>query len=218
MTRWQVEGDLDSGLGARYSVLMKAGSAEVGGLVEVVEFDAPRDMAWTNVTGLDQRGRWRLRETDDGATTVTFRLSYQAPGGLLGSLSDRLSAPMVRQNLQQTLTNLKRRVEGGAGVGRARRRAIRRRIDQGSGPEARRCARAARRGSRPASAPGPARAPADGAEPLRRENPAAAYTGSAARYPDEPAVIDEARTVTFKELTSAPIPGARAWRTRRARG
>ena len=37
-------------------------SAEIGGLVEVVEYDEPRDLAWTSVTGIDQRGRWRLRE------------------------------------------------------------------------------------------------------------------------------------------------------------
>ena len=199
MTRWQVEGDLDSGLGARYSVLMKAGSAEVGGLVEVVEFNAPRDMAWTNVTGLDQRGRWRLRETDDGATTVTFRLSYQAPGGLLGSLSDRLSAPMVRQNLQQTLTNLKRRVEGGAGS-----------VDPGGGLSGGGLIQGLVqklddvRVLRDVGLVRPVR-PDRLVRQLMALNrfgatPAAAYTGSAARYPNEPAVIDEARTVTFKEL------------------
>ena len=41
-------------------------------------------MAWTSVTGIDQRGRWRLRETEDGRTRVTLRLAYGAPGGILG--------------------------------------------------------------------------------------------------------------------------------------
>ncbi|MEA2346618.1 MAG: hypothetical protein QOG62_405 [Thermoleophilaceae bacterium] len=199
MTRWQVEGDKESGLGARYSVLMKAGSAEVGGLVEVVEFNAPRDMAWTNITGLDQRGRWRLREDDSGATTVTFRLSYQAPGGLLGSVSDRLSAPMVRQNLQNTLANLKRRVEGGDGS-----------VDPGTGiPGVGFVGGMAQklddvRVLRNVGLIRPVR-PDRLVRQLMALNrfgptPAAAYTGSAARYPDEPAVIDEARTVTFSEL------------------
>ena len=31
-----------------------------------------------------------------------FRLSYQAPGGLLGWLSDQLSAPIVRGNIHHT--------------------------------------------------------------------------------------------------------------------
>ena len=93
---------------------MQVGSAEVGGLVEVVEFDEPGDLSWTNVTGIDQRGRWRLRETSDGRTRVTLRLSYDAPGGVLGMISDRVSAPMVGRNFERTLENLQREFEGGA--------------------------------------------------------------------------------------------------------
>ena len=103
----------EPGLGSRFSMRMRVGSAEVGGLVEVVEFDEPGDLSWTNVTGIDQRGRWRLRETSDGRTRVTLRLSYEAPGGILGMISDRVSAPMVARNLERTLDNLQREVEGG---------------------------------------------------------------------------------------------------------
>ncbi len=99
------------GCGARFSMRMRVGSADVGGLIEIVEFDEPGDMAWTSITGIDQRGRWRLREADDGRTKVTFRLSWDAPGGLLGSLTDRLAAPMVAQNLEQTLQNLRKELE-----------------------------------------------------------------------------------------------------------
>src|SRR5438046_1290682 len=74
ITRFDTEGQKKRGLGARYSMRMRVGSADVGGLVEVVEFDEPADMAWTSITGVDQRGRWRLRETDDGRTRVTLRL------------------------------------------------------------------------------------------------------------------------------------------------
>jgi uncharacterized membrane protein len=111
ITRWEVEGRKKRGCGARYRMLMRVGSAEVGGLVEVVEFEEPGDMAWTSVLGLDQRGRWRLREHGPNRTSVMFRLSYHAPGGLLGWLSDQLSAPMVRGNIQGTLQNLKRQIE-----------------------------------------------------------------------------------------------------------
>ena len=62
VTRWEVDGEQRTGLGARYRMLIRVGSAEVGGLIEVVEFSEPRDMAWSSVTGVDQRGRWRLRE------------------------------------------------------------------------------------------------------------------------------------------------------------
>jgi uncharacterized membrane protein len=111
ITRWEVEGRRKRGCGARYRMLMRVGSAEVGGLVEIVEFEEPGDMAWTSVLGVDQRGRWRLREHGPNRTSVMFRLSYHAPGGLLGWLSDQLSAPMVRNNINHTLENLKRQIE-----------------------------------------------------------------------------------------------------------
>ena len=36
VTRWEVAGDVRTGLGARYRMLFRIGAAEVGGLVEVV--------------------------------------------------------------------------------------------------------------------------------------------------------------------------------------
>src|SRR5262249_16676032 len=103
------------GLGARYQMRMSVGSAQVGSLVEIVEWDPPRDLAWTSVMGIDQRVRWRVREQEDGTTKVTFRLSYQAPGGLLGTISDRVAAPIVRRNLREALEQLKREAEEGDG-------------------------------------------------------------------------------------------------------
>ena len=49
---------------------MRVGSADIGGLIEIVEFDEPADMAWHSITGIDHRVRWRLREADDGRTKV----------------------------------------------------------------------------------------------------------------------------------------------------
>ena len=69
ITRWDVESEQRTGLGARYAMRMKVGSAEIGGLIEVVEFDEPYEIAWTGVTGIDQRGRWRLHERAAAAPT-----------------------------------------------------------------------------------------------------------------------------------------------------
>ena len=48
-----------------------------------------------------------------GTTKVTFRLSYQSPGGVLALLTDRVSSRLVRQDLKRSLERLKRDVEGG---------------------------------------------------------------------------------------------------------
>jgi len=112
ITRWEVVSDKPNGLGARYRILLRVRSAEVGGLVEVVEYSEPRDLAWTSVTGIDQRGRWRLRERPGGRTKVQFRLSYGVAGaGIFGALSERIAAPTVRDHLERTVRQLKRQVE-----------------------------------------------------------------------------------------------------------
>src|SRR4051812_4306667 len=112
MTRWEVEGDDEHGLGARYRMLMRVRSAEVGGLVEVVEWEEPRDIAWSSVTGVDQRGRWRVRRRSSGRTHVEFRSSYGVAGaGLLGWLAEKVASPTVQANLRRSLTQLKRQVE-----------------------------------------------------------------------------------------------------------
>jgi uncharacterized membrane protein len=124
VTRWEVAGDRPAGLGARYRMLFRVGAAEVGGLVEVVEFDAPCDFAWTSVTGLDHRGRWRLREAPGGRTRVELRLSYVVAGaGLSGWLAERVAAPTVSGNVRRTLQQLGRLVEHEQQRAAARRRA-----------------------------------------------------------------------------------------------
>jgi len=112
VTRWEVAGEQVTGLGARYRTLMRVGSAEVGGLVEVVEWDECSDLAWTSVTGIDQRGRWRLRGRPNGPTRVEMRLAYGVAGsGLFGWVAEQVAAPTVRGNLRRSLTQLKRQAE-----------------------------------------------------------------------------------------------------------
>ncbi|MEI7624758.1 MAG: SRPBCC family protein [Actinomycetota bacterium] len=112
ITRWEVQGDQQSGIGARYRMLMRVRSAEIGGLIEVVEYAELADLAWSSVTGLDQRGRWRLRERPDGLTRVELSLAYGVTGsGLAGWLSERIAAPTIRGHLRRSLQQLKRLAE-----------------------------------------------------------------------------------------------------------
>ena len=91
--------------GARYSIRLLVGAAQVGGVIEIVEFERPNELAWVGITGIDQRGRWRLRKTPEG-TEVTLRLTYSVPGGLLGLVADAMAAPMVRGHLKSALESL----------------------------------------------------------------------------------------------------------------
>jgi uncharacterized membrane protein len=112
VTRWEAEGEPTRGLGARYRVLFRIGAAEIGGLIEFVEWDEGRELAWTSVLGVDQRGRWRLREAAPGDTRVELRMAYGVAGaGLSGWVAERLAAPTLSGHLRRTLRALKRLIE-----------------------------------------------------------------------------------------------------------
>jgi uncharacterized membrane protein len=112
VTRWEVAGEPRRGPGARYRMLFRIGSAEVGGLVEVVEWTPPCEFAWTSITGVDQRGRWRLRSAGPGRTRVELRLAYGVAGsGLWGWLAEKVAQPVVADHVRRTLEQLRRLVE-----------------------------------------------------------------------------------------------------------
>ncbi len=115
LERWDVEGKPARGLGARYRVLIHVGSAAAGGLIEIVEWSPEGDMAWSSVTGVDQRGRWRLRETSDGRTKVSFRFAYGVAGaGITGMLAERVASIELRRRFKRSLENVKRAMEQGS--------------------------------------------------------------------------------------------------------
>lgn len=112
LTRWETEGRRRSGLGARYRALMRIGSADIGGLVEIVEFQPPTDLAWNAVTGAEQRGRWRLRAAGEGRTRIELRLTYHVTGWLPAAwLVERIAARAIRTNLDHTLRELAHQIE-----------------------------------------------------------------------------------------------------------
>jgi uncharacterized membrane protein len=112
VTRWEVESDEPTGLGARYRMLMRVGSAEIGGLIEIVEWEPPRELAWTSITGIDQKGRWRLRPAPGGRTSAEIRLAYGVAGsGLAGWVAEKIAAPVVTSNLRSSCRQLARLID-----------------------------------------------------------------------------------------------------------
>jgi uncharacterized membrane protein len=112
VTRWEIEGEHGVGFGARYRMLLRVGSAEVGGLIEIVEWNPPKELAWTSITGVDQRGRWRLRSVAPGRTRAEIRLAAGVPGsGISGWIAERIAQPIVTSHLRNTVSQLTRLVE-----------------------------------------------------------------------------------------------------------
>jgi uncharacterized membrane protein len=101
-----IPGEPTEGLRARFWLNVEVGSTDLGGVVELVEYDPPHELAWTNITGMDNRGRWILRERGD-ETEVTMRFSYQVPGGVLALVASQLGAPILRGYVRKSLAALK---------------------------------------------------------------------------------------------------------------
>jgi uncharacterized membrane protein len=119
VTRWEVQGELARGPGARYRMLMQVGSAQVGGLIEIVEWKPPSDMAWSSIIGIDQRGRWKLRDAGEGRTRVIFRFFYDVPGGLVALVAERIAALSLRRRIRRSLINVKGELEERRAASRA---------------------------------------------------------------------------------------------------
>jgi uncharacterized membrane protein len=108
-----VEADPDTpngGLHARYRVLVHVGPVPVAAQVEIVELIEGRELAWTSLTGIDQRFRFRLRELDGSRTRLVLRFGYGSPGPL-GILADLASYGRVRATLRRLLVAVKSEAE-----------------------------------------------------------------------------------------------------------
>jgi uncharacterized membrane protein len=99
----------NGGLHARYRVLVSVGPVPIGADVEIIELTPHRELAWTSLTGIDQRFRLRLREFDGGARLV-LRFGYSSPGPF-GLLADLASYGRVRATLRRLLAAVKAEVE-----------------------------------------------------------------------------------------------------------
>jgi uncharacterized membrane protein len=120
----------NGGLRARYRVLFHVGPVPIGTDVEIVELTPGRELAWTSLTGLDHRFRFRLRELDGSRTRLVLRFGYSSAGPL-GLLADLVAYGRARATLRRLLAALKaeaeraprrRRRSGGKGNSSARQR------------------------------------------------------------------------------------------------
>ena len=100
----------EGGLHARYRVLWRVGPVPVGADIEIVELTPGRELAWTSLTGIDHRFRFRLRELDGDRARLVLRFGYNSAGPL-GILADLVSYGRVRATLRRLLVALKSEAE-----------------------------------------------------------------------------------------------------------
>jgi len=178
---------------------MEVGAAEVGSLIEIVEYEPENFLSWATIRGFEQRGHWRLRDRDVGVE-LTVGVSYQASGGLAALATDELSGIFVGRYLREALSTLARRLQSNDGAQAAPDTAAP--VARGAralGDAARLATRLARAGlARPARPDRYLRSLAA----VARSGPGTAgrFGAVAALHPDAAALIDERGTVTFAQL------------------
>ena len=106
----RLKGTNEPGVGSRYRVLLRVGAVPVGGNVELIVYEPDRELQWTTVTGVDHRMRLRLRETDDGKTLMTLRFAYDSPG-VFGTVADLASVRSVSAIMDHLLARAAGHVE-----------------------------------------------------------------------------------------------------------
>ncbi len=182
--------------GRQYGYRLQVGAANFGGQVELVGYVDGRELAWASVTGIDHRARFRLRPDGEDRTRVDVRLSYHAVGGIAGLVTDRVAALGVRHRIGQTFDALDAILAGtvaddepAAGVALLAR------------------AGTALKAARVAVESGvvaPARPDRSARQLLALTRwgptPAGGFAAQVARFPDRPAVVDEAGPTSFRAL------------------
>ena len=193
---------------------MHVGSADVGGLIEVVEYHPPGDLAWTSITGIDQRGRWRLRETRAMAARAVIAAAELRGAGRPGGGDHRpaVGAGGAGQPAPRPGTSESESGRRGSGdrAGKGTRR--------DAGPRGGQREGADRRGHHPADPARQAGAPRLATLVRWGRSPAAGFIAGAVTSPHEPAVIDELGTLTFGEVDRRTNALAHGRRRRRHQG
>ena len=80
VTRWEVDGEQRTGLGARYRMLIRVGSAEVGGLIEIVEWRRSATWRGHRSPGSTSAAAGGCASVGDGRTRVELRYAYGVAG------------------------------------------------------------------------------------------------------------------------------------------
>ncbi len=195
-----VPGSPELGTGARYWLHLEVGAAEVGSLIEVLEYQPASALSWTTIEGFEQRGHWRLRDRGDGSSELSLSIGYQASGGLAALVTDEISSVFVRRYVRDALDTLGRRLDGrDRELAASGATMLLGRGAHALGEGVHATATLARaRLIRPVRPDRYARALASLAR--RGQTLAGCYAAAAALYPTDPAVIDEFGSVTFAEL------------------
>lgn len=111
LVKWEPAGEQTKGLGSVFHAAMKMGPITQESTLEIVLYQPDAELGWEPRAGFSQRGAYTFTPVGDG-TEVSFEIQFDLPGGMAGRLLGKTIEPILKQNVSQTLKNLKRELQG----------------------------------------------------------------------------------------------------------
>jgi uncharacterized membrane protein len=114
LVKWEpVDHDAHMGVGTVFRVGIQAGPTRLDGKLEVTDYERPSRISIRSVDGPRVIGGWTFTP-DEAGTRVMLRASFDLPGGIAGRLVGTFISRNGQRDLDESLRDLKRLVEGEA--------------------------------------------------------------------------------------------------------
>jgi uncharacterized membrane protein len=111
VSRWEPIGTKTQGVGARYSVEMRALGFPLRNVLRLNRWRRPGEIGWVSESGLiKQEGGFRFTETEQGVR-IELRIAYEPPASMIGAAVARRLEPVVRARLLRALERIRDRLE-----------------------------------------------------------------------------------------------------------
>ena len=111
VSRWQPLGERTTGVGARYSVEMRALGFPLRSVLCLNRWRRPHEIGWASESGLIKQDGGFTFTPEAGGVRIDLRIAYVPPAGVIGSAVARRLDWAVRQRLQRALERIREVLE-----------------------------------------------------------------------------------------------------------
>ena len=112
VSRWEPMGPQTQGVGARYSVEMRAMGFPVRSVLRLDRWRRPHEIGWISESGpINQTGRFSFERSGQKKTRVTLHITYEPPASVLGAAVARQLNGFVRGRLVAAMERIRDTLE-----------------------------------------------------------------------------------------------------------
>ena len=112
VSRWEPMGRQTQGVGARYSVEMRAMGFPLRSVLRLDRWRRPHEIGWISESGpIKQTGRFSFERAGQKKTRVTLHIAYEPPAAVLGAAVARQLNGFVRGRLVAAMERIRDTLE-----------------------------------------------------------------------------------------------------------